>query len=187
MPPCSCHSRVKTSARVQVYNHRSNVHVAAFGILFWISSAFMWRLTDVGTRSNKRKINKFLFFNTCARGEEAVEHREGAAEDGWCWFKWSVHVHGIDWEDPTAAHRGDDEGLGGGLEEGPAQRRPKNKRASTQFSGLSHYCASPTYWLFCPLWCDAACLMSYFSKGGKKTKTGWSAHFASQWSARFSV
>lgn len=41
-------------------------------------------------------------------------------EDGWGWFKWSVHVHDIDWADPTAAHRGDDEGLGGGQEEGPA-------------------------------------------------------------------
>lgn len=42
-------------------------------------------------------------------------------------FKWSVRVHVIDLEDSSAAHRGDDEGLDGGLGEGPADHHCKNK------------------------------------------------------------
>lgn len=96
-------------------------------------------------------------------------------EDRWGWFKWSVHVHDIDLEDSTAPHWGDDEGLGGGQEEGPVQHRCKNKWAPTQLSGLSHYCASPTYWFFYPATSEQDCgttwshmLNELFLEGKKK-------------------
>lgn len=114
-------------------------------------------MVDVKKQSNKQKKKNFFLFIAGVWGKEGRSTAETLMsiprtqrEDGWGWFKWSVHVHDIDSEDPTAAHRGDDEGLGGGQEEGPAQRRCKNKWASTQLSGLSHYCASPTYWFLLP-------------------------------------
>lgn len=67
-------------------------------------------------------------------------------DDGWGCFKWSVHVHGIDLEDSTTSHWGDEEGLHRSGEEGPVQQHCENKWAPTLLSGLSHYCASPTYW-----------------------------------------
>lgn len=143
------------------------------GILFWKSNALRWLMVDVERQQTNKRKELFALHHLClgegrSRAGTLMSIPRTPREDGWGWFKWSVHVHDIDSEDPTTAHRGDDEGLDGGRAEGPAQRRCKNKWASTQLSGLSHYCASPTYWFFCPLQRDRTCRMSYSSRRGEK-------------------